>query len=514
MSETPTQRVERIKKEKDGLDVIEDIKRLAKSGDAVEPDNIDRFKYYGLYTQRDSDSKEFMLRVKLINGQLNLEQLKVVANISREFAKDMAHFTTRQDVQFHNIKVKDLPEIFDRLASVGLTTQMAAGDCPRNTVSCPVSSLNQNEIIDTDSILKEVSDYFQGNREFSNLPRKFKIAITGCDCDCCNPEIQDITFKAFKSGDETLFSLSVGGGLSKGKQIALNLDKGCKAEQILPIAKAVAEIFRDLGSRENRKRARLRHLVADYGKDKFLQELNKRIDFDLIDITTPSFTENNKRGHYGINPSKKEGFDYIGFAVNSGAIYADGLFNITNILESNGASTIRVTVSQNFIVLDSPKENSQKIVDEFAKLNIFAKPSRFLENVKSCTGIAFCKFAVSETKQMAKDCVSYLEKAFPNFNEAVSISFTGCPNSCAHPQIVDFGFIGAMTKDEKGEKQRGFTLHLGGYLKGSESYFAKDTKIKVTPTEAPKLIEKILNEYIEKKDNFSNLQEFLKQKEF
>ena len=269
--ETAAQRVERIKKEKSGLDVLKDIHHYATSGDELNPEDIDRFKWYGLYTQNknlqsdDDETQYFMLRVKLVQGSMNLEQIRAVSTIAKEFAKGTVDFTTRQDVQFHFIQVRDLPEIFSRLKNVGLSTVFAAGDVPRNIATCPVAGVDKSEICDVRDLVEEIHNYFNGNRDLVNLPRKYKVGVSGCSKHCMGHEIQDLSFTAVNKDNKILFDVSVGGGLASNKQFAQHIGY-VSAEQVLDVTKVVSIIYRDHGLRENRRKARLGHLIKEIGR--------------------------------------------------------------------------------------------------------------------------------------------------------------------------------------------------------------------------------------------------------
>jgi len=515
--ETAAQRVERIKKEKNGLDVLKDIYLYAILGEEVHPEDIDRFKWYGLYTQNrnlqaeDDPTLYFMLRVKLEQGSMNLEQMKEIAQISKDYARGTADFTTRQDLQFHYIQVKDLPEVFRRLNEVKLSTVFAAGDVPRNVTTCAVSGIEHDEIFDVRPIVDKVNNYLRGNKNLSNLPRKYKIGISGCHKHCIGHEIQDLSFTAVPCDctDKILFDVSVGGGLASNKQIASHLGF-VTPSQILPIVKAVTTIYRDHGLRENRRKARLGHLLTLWGVEKFKEEVEARAKITFKEQKTIPYTAYAKREHFGIHDSKEINSSYIGCAINGGHIGAQGLEDLANILEKHGATTIKTTITQNFVVKDVPTKNAQALANELMGIDIDYKPSPFKARTLSCTGLNFCKFAISETKDKAISLAQHLEKKFPNFDETVSISVNGCPNSCAHPHVVDIGLLGLKVKNREGVTVPGFELILGGNLEGSKSNFGEKTKLKFLPEESESILERIIEKYISSGEN--NLHNFLKER--
>lgn len=503
VKENPAQRVERIKKEKSGLDVLEDIHHYAISGDELNPEDIDRFKWYGLYSQNrnlqdaDDETQYFMLRVKLVQGSMNVDQMRVIAAISKEFARGTANFTTRQDIQFHFIQVRDLPEIFFRLSDIGLTTVFAAGDVPRNIATCPVAGIDHSEIYDVRELVSEVNDYFSGNRTLDNLPRKFKVGVSGCSKHCMGHEIQDLSFSAVKcENGQILFDVSVGGGLASNKQFAQHIGY-VMPEQILEVVRAVSITYRDHGLRQSRKKARLGHLINQWGIEKFKAEVEKTVGFKLGDEVIQDYTPYSKREHFGVHKSKCDGKSYVGCAVNGGFIGDKGLVDLANILEKNGATTIKATPTQNFVVLDVPTENAQSTVEDLARIDIDANPSPFKARTLSCTGLKYCKFGISETKDAAIALAKHLHEKFPDFQETVSISLNGCPNSCAHPNIVDIGLIGTKFKDDDGVTVTGFELVLGGNLEGHKSKFGEKMKnFKIKPEEVNGVVENIISKYL------------------
>jgi sulfite reductase (ferredoxin) len=509
--ETAANRIQRIKEQKSGLDVLQDIYRYSIYNLPVDPEDIDRFKWYGLYTQNrnlqdeDDETLYFMLRVKLVQGEMNLAQMKAIASISKEFARDTADFTTRQSIQFHFIRVRDLPEIFHRLSNVGLSSVFAAGDVPRNIVSCPVSGIDKDEIYDVREIVKSVNNFFDGNKDLVNLPRKYKVGISGCSKHCMGHEIQDLSFSALKHHDDSiLFEVNVGGGLASNKAFARPIGF-VKESQILDVVKAVSYIYRDYGLRENRRKARLGHLIDAWGIEKFKEELNKSLNFKIQNGHTKEYTPYVKREHFGVHFSKDEGKSYIGCAVNGGNIEAKGLEGLAKFLHKHGATTIKVTTTQNFVVLDAPSQNAQSLVEDLKSLDIDANPNPFKARTISCTGMKFCKFGIVETKDTAILLAEYLHEKFPDFDETISISLNGCPNSCAHPSIVDIGLVGTKFKNESGETVTGFELVLGGNLEGNKSKFGEKMKTKITPDKLNTTVESIIARYIKSSKKYLRL---------
>jgi len=510
--ESKAQRVERIKKEKDGLDVLQDIYLYALTGEQVDPEDVDRLKWYGLYTQNrnlqdeNDPTQYFMLRIKLMSGELNLEQLKMITQISEVYARGTADFTTRQDVQLHYIKMADIPEIFRLLNSVNLNTILASGDVPRNVVSCSVNGIDHEQIADVRNIVDKINAELKGNRAFSNLPRKFKIGVNGCSKNCIHHEMQDLSFNAVKQDNGKIqFAVSVGGGLASNRRIADHIGY-VSPSQVVPLTKAVLKIFRDNGNRENRRKARLGHIIENWGIEKFTEELQKALPFRIKEPNEIEYTHSRYREHFGISKSKIENRSFIGCALNSGHIGADGLKNLVKLFEKYEATSLKATVRQNIIITDLPEENAQKMAKELDEVGISPFPSNFKARVQACTGLNFCKFAIAETKGVAKEVVDYLEEQFPNFQERISISVNGCPNSCAHPHISDIGLTGTKVKKD-GETVVGFEMLVAGFLQGKNSQYAKKTGIKFAQEDTKECIKDLILEYQD--SNFDTFRDYL-----
>lgn len=497
--------LEKLKALRNPLKVIDDLYKEANEGIPLKDEYIGLLKWYGMYphinSQKKEDKKYFMKRIKLVDSRMNLEQLEVMTKIAQEYAQGLVDFTTRQNVQFHYIQIKDTPAILDLLNSVGLTSRMASGDGPRPIMTCPVSGIDEDEIYDVRDLVKQIDSYFDKNSDrFCNFPRKFKMGISGCKCHCASHEIQDIAFTAFKKENgEVLFDLTIGGGLSKSKQIATRANRYVKPNQVLDVAIASAEIFRDNGNRENRNKARVRHLLNEWGIEKFTDEIEKAIGYKLeVGTVEPKITPFENRNHFGINKEKKEGYSYIGFATNCGRVAGSDFAKMYEICKKYDVGGIALTATQNFIVYDVKDEFVQDLADEFVALGYPYKPTPFRARLQSCTGKEFCKFGITETKEYAKKILLELEKRFPDFKEDITISFAGCGHGCSQPQICDIGFVGSLFRHE-GERVEGYEVILGGTLQGNKSRISRKIGVKVPADKVVDYIEKLFNDY--KTDN-------------
>jgi len=493
-------KIELLKAERPPLEMIEDIYREANGGAVVDEDHIALLKWYGMYPHANKDKSEdkayYMKRIKLVDGRMDKKALEIMSDIALKYAQGYIDFTTRQNIQFHYIQIKDLPAIFKDFEDTNLTSRLASGDGPRAIVNCPVSGIDKDDIIDVNPIIFEIDKYFdEHHEELSNLPRKYKLGISGCKCHCMGHEIQDVAFTAFKQGDEVLFDLTIGGGLARSKRIATRANRYIKPEQIKDVAIKCCELFRDFGNRENRNKARVRHLIEEWGIEKFVQELENKLDFDLmIGEVEPDITPYQQREHFGVHASSIKGESYIGCATNRGRVGGEQFKKLSDIVNKYDAGGIALTTTQNFIVYGVKDESLDAVLKELNEIGFTSSPSRFEARTQSCTGAGFCKFAITETKNFTSELIKHLETKFPDFDKPISIAVSGCGNGCSHPHIADIGLIGMKVKTDAGRVD-GYEVHLDGTLHGEKgSKFGEKNGDKIPATEIFEYVENLVKE--------------------
>jgi ferredoxin-nitrite reductase len=410
---------------------------------------------------------------------LKPEQARFIGKIAADFANGPIpnpHFgnnfldlTTRQDVQMHWIKMGDVPEIWRRLEEVGVTTVQACGDSARNVLCCPVSGLGREEAIDAYPVAQAISNYFTGNREYANLPRKFKMSVTGCLEDCAQAEINDIGMLPAEREDGTLgFNLRVGGGLSDGPRMASDIDVFVRPEDAVEITRGIAQVFGELGNRENRWTARMRYLVQELGPEGFREELEKRVCVELIPAGE-DLTKRYRGDHVGVHPQKDEGVYYVGLNVPVGRMSGEQFEEAGRLAEEYG-SEIRLATDQNLIIAGVREERLDDLLAEPLLKRYSSNPGAFERGVVACTGNEFCRFAIVETKIRALEWAREMDRRVGELGqEAVRMHFSGCSASCAQPQIGDVGFRGETAK-KKDAIVEGVDIGLGGSL-GKDAAF-------------------------------------------
>ncbi|SDJ61599.1 nitrite/sulfite reductase [Streptomyces indicus] len=511
---TPLNGNEQFKKDDDGLNVRTRIETIySKTGfDSIDPNDLrGRMRWWGLYTQRkpgidggktailepeELDDKYFMLRVRIDGGRLTTEQLRVIGEISQEFARGTADITDRQNIQYHWIRIEDVPEIWRRLEAVGLSTTEACGDTPRVILGSPVAGIAEDEIIDGTPALDEIHRRIVGNPAFSNLPRKFKSAISGSPLLDVAHEINDIAFVGVEHPEHGPgFDVWVGGGLSTNPKIGQRLGAWVPLDEVPDVFEGVISIFRDYGYRRLRTRARLKFLVADWGTEKFRQVLeDEYLKRKLIDGPAPAQPVGRWRDHVGVH-RQKDGNFYVGFAPRVGRVDGATLTKISEVAAAHGSGRLRTTAEQKMLVLDVAEDQVPSLVEALEALDLTVNPSPFRRGTMACTGIEFCKLAIVETKARGASLIDELERRIPEFDEPITININGCPNACARIQVADIGLKGQLVLDDNGEQVEGYQVHLGGAL-GLEAGFGRKVRgLKVTSAELPDYIERVLKRF-------------------
>ncbi|OAH11112.1 nitrite/sulfite reductase [Streptomyces jeddahensis] len=511
---TPLNGNEQFKKDDDGLNVRTRIETIySRTGfDSIDPNDLrGRMRWWGLYTQRkpgidggktailepeELDDEYFMLRVRIDGGRLTTEQLRVIGEISQEFARGTADITDRQNVQYHWIRIEDVPEIWNRLEAVGLSTTEACGDTPRVILGSPVAGIAEDEIIDGTPAIEEIHRRIVGNKDFSNLPRKFKSAISGSPLLDVAHEINDVAFVGVNHPEHGPgFDVWVGGGLSTNPKIGQRLGAWVPLDEVPDVYEGVISIFRDYGYRRLRTRARLKFLVADWGTEKFRQVLeDEYLKRKLIDGPAPAQPVERWRDHVGVH-RQQDGRFYVGFAPRVGRVDGTTLTKIAELAEAHGSGRVRTTVEQKMIVLDVAESQVESLVEGLEALDLTVKPSPFRRGTMACTGIEFCKLAIVETKARGASLIDELERRIPDFDEPITININGCPNACARIQVADIGLKGQLVLNDKGEQVEGFQVHLGGAL-GLEAGFGRKVRgLKVTSEELPDYVERVLKRF-------------------
>jgi len=526
--------VEEHKKEKHPLDVVEDLKEYAAEGLSFEEieeraggGEWERLKWAGMYTHGRQDGY-FMMRTKVPGGYLTPEQAEVIGEVADEYATAPEEYggeeqndlwgdaymdiTTRQDIQEHWIEVEDVPEIWRKYDEVGLTTIQGCGDSARNVLGCPAAGLDDHEHFNAQPVIDAVSDFFTNNREYANLPRKYKMTITGCADDCAQSQINDVGLtpaqKEFDGEQYYGFHAKVGGGLSDGPRMASDLDIFIRPEDTVEFCRAVAQTFKEIGDRHNRGVCRMRYLVQQMGVEKFEEAVRERSSVDFPNRGT-DLTQGYQGDHVGVHDQKQDGLQYVGFNVVAGRIGGSEFAEAARAAKKYGTedASVRLATDQNFLITHVPEENVEDLLAEDFAEDYQPDPGPFARGAVGCTGSEFCNYGIIETKNRVKRWARELDERIdtPDDLDVVRMHMSGCSASCAQPQIADIGFRGETVKanvddedDDNDDIVEGMDFGLGGAL-GADNEFIDWVETAVPAESVIPALEELFAAYADEK---------------
>lgn len=522
----PLNEDEKIKQERSGLSVVRRVTEIySKEGwDSFEKEDlIPRMKWMGLYTQRRQDlgtehtghadayelsDRYFMMRIRLDGGLASPERLRVIGEISRDYARSTADLTDRQNIQLHWIQVEDIPTIWGKLETVGLNTAFGAGDVPRVILGSPVAGVAKDEIIDATPAIEEIHRRYIGTEEFANLPRKFKSAISGNSRQDVTHEIQDLAFigsvhPEYGPGFETF----VGGGLSTNPTLAQSLGNWCSLEEVPEIWAAAVKLFQDYGYRRNRKRARLKFLIKDLGLAEFTRILEEEYLGHPLTPGPHNPINPGYRDHVGRH-EQKDGTYYLGVKPLVGHIPGEQLIRVADIADTYGVTRIRLTTNKELLFLDVDKEKLDALSQELRAVGLEENPSEFRRGILTCTGLEFCKLAHTTTRTLGIELIDELEQRLGDLDVPLRIAINGCPNSCARTQIADIGLKGQTIPTENGYAE-GFQVHLGGSATFNPNFGRKLRGHKVLASEVGDYIVRVVTKYREQRTEGEQFQQWV-----
>lgn len=525
---------EQIKAADNGLNVRQRVEQIyAREGfDSIPGDDLrGRLRWWGLYTQRrpgidggrtaalephELDDSYFMLRVRIDGGALTAQQLRVLAEISTRYARGTADITDRQNIQYHWVRIEDVPAIWAELERVGLSTTEACGDTPRVVLGSPLAGADPDEIIDGSQAIADITKRFVGDPDLANLPRKFKSAVSGSPRQDVAHEIHDIAFVGVVHPEHGPgFDLWVGGGLSTAPKLAQRLGTWVSLQEVPDVWHAVVRLFRDYGYRRLRNRARLKFLVADWGVERFREVLETEyLGYRLVDGPAPEPPKDGRRDHVGVR-SQGRGRFAVGLAPVVGRLNGERLTALADAVAEAGSDRVRFTADQKVVVLDVPAEKVADLVDAAQAADLPASASTFRRGTMACTGIEYCKLAIVETKATAAHLVGELERRFADVPELfapdapqVSININGCPNACARTQVADIGLKGIQLpnpEDPQGPTVEGFQIHLGGGYGMQAGFGRKLRGLKTTGADLPDYVERLLRRWLSQRTDEETL---------
>jgi sulfite reductase (ferredoxin) len=531
VKETKAQRAERLKRSKNAWEHFDEIREFARRGfDSIPPEWFSTyFRPWGLYTQGDGrgvtggsngEGKAvpfFMVRIRVPNGLLTSEQVRAIAGLSAKHGNGVADITVRQNFQLHWVAIESIPEVLERIWSIGLTTTGACGDVARTITGCPLAGVHAHELADISGLAVELDEDLAGNPDFYNLPRKYKISLTACPDWCSYPEINDVGLtatlrrRAGSNGPSELgFSIRVGGGLSTNPHLGVRLDAFILPQQVIPVVRAVTEIFRD-GEvlRQSREKARLKFLFLEHGWNagSFLSAIESRLGYRLDPAEPEQLPAHIHRDHLGVIPQKQRGLFTVGASVLRGRISPAQLSAVADLADRYADGHVRNTTMQNLLLVNVPKAHVPAVVSGLNAAGLPVQSSSFARGTVACTGSEFCKLALTETKSFARWLTEELEERFPNYQEDLRLHITGCPNSCGQHWIADIGIEGKKIKSN-GKMIDAYYFCVGGSV-GQVASIARPIGYRCAAEEVPEAIARLLTFFHGERHSGEALQNFL-----
>jgi len=529
VKETKAQRSERLKLAKNPWEAWDEVREFAKTGResvAAEWSNL-YFKWWGVYTQGDGlgvtggkggeglASEFFMMRIGLPNGLLTSHQTRVIAGISKKHGRNLVDITTRQNIQLHWLTIADLVDVTDQLTEIGLSPKGACGDVVRNVTGCPLAGLDHQELIDASPLAVEAAHFLTANPEFYNLPRKFKISITGCPLWCSYPEINDLGLTAIKRTvngvDEIGYTLRVGGGLSTEPHIAERINAFVPQDKAMEVIKAVVRIFKEqLELRESRTHARIKYLFMKHGwtAESMLVAIEEKLGYKLdpSPVSEDAVPDDVYRDHVGVSPQKQPGLSTVGASVMGGRMSGDALEALADLAEKHGDGHLRATIMQNIVIANVKNENVRALIADLHALDLRVEVSPFWRGAIACTGTEFCKLAIAETKAFSKWLTAEMEERLPGFDQQIKLHVTGCTNSCGQSWIADIGLEGKKIKKD-GKMVDAFYFCVGGAV-GKYAAIARQIGYRAAAEDCPEAIERLLRGYLYSREAGEDLRSY------
>jgi ferredoxin-nitrite reductase len=535
---------EEWKEELYGDAVYEKLLEFAEQGWESIPEDerekwFTRFKFCGLFHHRSGQESYFMMRLTNARGVLEPGQLRTIGEVAREYAvgpvsnpefgNGWVDLTTRQSNQLHWIKLEDVPEIFEKFESVGISTRSSGGDTMRNITGCPVAGKDSEEFIDTTGLLDAFDAGIRGDDALANMPRKFNISATGCRQGCAQDAINDVGLDpATKeldgdSGDgETVrgFNVRVGGGLGGHEpRTARSLDVFCTPETAYDVVRGFVELYQDHGDRKNRNKNRSRFFVDEWGTE----EIRDVLQAEYVDFELPSAGEDlreeytynagrppaeGRADHVGLG-EQHDGKYYVGLNVPVGRVSAEDAIGLADLAETYGSGEVRLTRRQNLLLMDVPEAALEGLLDEPLLSKYPPEPNPFDRGSIACTGTEFCPLALTETKARMARTLRWLRDnvELPEDVENIHIHFSGCTADCGHANTADIGLIGMRARKD-GEMVEAMDLGVGGGV-GEEPTFVEWIRQRVPADEIPGAIANLLKAFTAHREDGQTFREWV-----
>jgi ferredoxin-nitrite reductase len=481
----------------DGLRILEEFPEIARRGaESLTPAEKELLKWVGVFFRKPTPG-QFMMRIRMANGFTTSKQLRAIAELSRRLGDNVLDITTRQQIQLRGFLLESVPEIWEKLRGVDLHSLQTGIDNVRNINGCPLAGLTPEELFDASGVVKELDQIMvgrAGNPEFTNLPRKFNITVTGCLENCTHNESQDIALVPARRSGRSGFNVLVGGKMgSGGFTVASSLDVFVEPAHAAQLVIELIMIYRDHGPREARAKCRFAFLIEEWGIPKLRAELTARLGRGLEsqgrDMRRPVHSD-----HLGKIPQKQAGLMAAGLCIPTGRLNAGQMEELARVADEFGDGQVRLTTGQNAIVPNVPMSRLRTLLAEPLLRQFSPSPSRFFRNLVACTGTDYCNLAQIETKSRAAELSKALQQKLGAKRNPLTIHWSGCPAGCGNHQGADIGFRG-LRANLGGKLVDAVAVYVGGRT-GPDAVAGKEVLSAVPCNEAlPEIVANIIEKY-------------------
>lgn len=490
-------KVERLKREKDPMGIVDEFPDLIDLGyEDIPEEDIVRLYWYGIAHDKPKVGT-FMVRLKVPCGRVTTDQLRGVGKISEEYGDNYSELTTRMGIQLHKVRLEHLPKVLQAIQDTGLTTTGAEGDTVRNVTGCPIADIDPHAAFDVLPKINEVHDFFAGNPDYSDLPRKLKFTLTGCPLQCSGPEFHGVGLIAVEHQGQKGWAVVVGGGLSSTPRMARDLGIFVPIDETLDVLRAITDEWQeDLRYRVSRAKSRIKFMVDDYGPAGVRKKIEERLGREFPDFEAPE-PEEGDSGHLGIHPQKQDGLHYIGYSVPQAWVMGDQLQAIADIVDEVDGD-VRFTRLQNFLVGNVPENEVDWVVDEIEKVGFPLDRNKIYGNSVACTSHKYCNYSVTETKGKADEILNELNERFGREIEGLTVFVDGCPHACAHHWVGNIGLQGTTTRSDDGQKLEAYDITLRGGL-GDEASIGEPLLRRVPNEDATEVVVRLVEGWLEER---------------
>lgn len=505
---TDLAREERWKYEQDPFAVWDKVLQYSSENQPPSEDDKFRLKYYGLFHVAPAQDS-FMLRLRVPGGILYSHQLRGLAQLAEEYGSGRADLTTRSNLQIREFEPRHIVRVLNKIQVLGMTSRGSGADNIRNITASPLTGIDPTELIDVASLAEAMQAYITNSPEMYQLPRKFNIAFDNGGAISALADTNDIGFLAVRVSEARSIPAGVYFrvllcGITGHRQFASDCGLLLRPEEVVAVAAAMVRVFVKHGDRTNRKKARLKYLIDEWGVDRFLEETEKMLTFPLIRV---SESECDARGtvdrtaHLGVHAQSQFRLHYIGVSVPVGSLPVHQMRAVADIAERFGSGELRLTVWQNLIVPNIPTEKLEEAIGALEDAGLQCKAGMVLSGTVACTGNQGCRFAASDTKTHAVSLARFLDARFPILDQPINLHVTGCNHSCAQHYIGDIGLMGVKVSGEEG-----YQVIVGGGADGDQG-IGRELIPAIRFSELPDRLEKLFSAYVaQRRDNESFLQ--------